>query len=320
MNSIPAVPTNLKPPNRPSEFPPRVRSADLSVAQLHTFRDVMREGGYAAASKVSHLSVPSVWQHIQALEKAYRVKLFARVGRRVEPTDAARRLYEQVDGILESLDSTFDVALNEPRHRAIRLVTGVRMWLEDLTNPIAKFQRRRRIPLVIRHGNEQRAEDLLLRDEADLALTLEPGLRGGSTQIHYEPAYTVEFLAVAKKSHPYAHAKSASLAELARHELIVTGTGSHGRDALDQAFYREGLQANIAIETDNSAFTIACVAGGMGVGVLAGRSDGALCKRLVTRSLSKQLGRRKIVFMWRKGRLLSEPMIELIETVKQLDL
>ncbi|KAA5541762.1 LysR family transcriptional regulator [Roseiconus nitratireducens] len=295
------------------------RSADLSVAQLHTFRQVMQEGGYAAAAKVSHLSVPSVWQHIRSLEKVYGVQLFDREGRQVRPTEAARRLYEQVDRILVQLESTFDLVDASAGDKTIRIVTGVRMMLEDLAGPLAAFRQRHPNRLVIRQGNEHRAEELLLADEVDLAMTLEPGLKQASPYLHYEPAYTVEFLAVAKKGHPYATARSGSLKELAKHDLIVTTTGTHGRDALDQAFHREGLKARIVAETDNSAFTIACVAAGMGVGILAGRANGDLCRKLATRSMNKHFGRRRISWMWRKGRLLSEPMLELIEAVKQLD-
>ncbi len=295
------------------------RCTDLSIAQLHTFREVMQHGGYAAAAKVSHLSVPAVWQHIRSLEKTYGVRLFDRVGRRVEPTDAARRLHDEVDEILVRLESTFDVMQAPSVQTTIRMVTGVRMMIEDLSPAIAAFHRRHPMRLAIRQGNERRAEELLLGDEVDIAMTLEPGLKAGSPLIHYEPAYTVDFLAVAKKSHPYAKSESSSLRELAKHGLVVTGAGSHGRDALDQAFHREGLTADIVIETDNSAFTIACVSRGMGVGVLAGRADGELCRRLATRSLSKSLGYRSIVFMWRKGRLLTEAMLDLIEEVKKLD-
>lgn len=295
------------------------RSGNLSIAQLLTFRQVMEQGGYAAAAKVSHLSVPAVWQHIQSVEKVYGVSLFDRVGRQVQPTEAARRLYEQVDGILVQLESTFEMMDASSAHTAIRLVTGVRMMLEDLTAPLAKFHQRYQIGLSIRQGNERRAEELLLSGEADIAMTLAPGLNEGSPLIQYEPAYTVEFLAASTKKHPYAKSKSSSLSELSKHGLVVTATGTHGRDALEQAFHREGLTPNIAIETDTSAFTISCVAAGMGVGVLAGRRDGELCKQLATRSLRKQLGQRSIVFMWRKGRLLSDPMLDLVEEVKRLD-
>jgi hypothetical protein len=57
----------------------------------------------------------------------------------------------------------------------------------------------------------------------------------------------------------------------------------------------------------------------MGVGIVAGRADGELCKKLAVRTLSKQLGKRRIVLMWRKGRLLTEPMLQLVEAIKQRD-
>lgn len=295
------------------------RSAELNINQLRTFRQVMQHGGYAAAAKFSHLSVPSVWQHIQVLEKAYGVPLFERVGRQVVPTEAARKLCEHVDRILVQLESTFDVVTEPSLDQSIRLVTGVRMLLEDLAAPLAAFQRRHPHPLVLRHGNDRRAEELLLAEEADLALMLEPGPQQTSPYIHYEPAYTVEFLAVAKRNHPYTRTKSVSLRELAKHELVVTTRGTHGREALDQAFHRENLKANIVAETDNSAFTIACVTAGMGVGILAGRGHGDLCRKLSVRSLSKHLGQRRIVLMWRKGRLLTEPLLELIDALKRID-
>jgi DNA-binding transcriptional LysR family regulator len=291
-------------------------STVLNIAHLRTFRTVMQEGGYAAAARVSHLSVPSIWQHIQALEKVYGVRLFDRSGRQVSPTDAARRLNQHVESVLVQLDSTFDVVKESAADRTICIVTGVRMMLEDLAEPLTDFHQRFPCHLILRHGHDRRAEELLLTDEADLALTLEPGLNQASPHIHYEPAYTVDFLAVATKTHPYMASRTNSLRELAKHSLVVSATGSHGRDALDQAFHRQGLTASIAVETDNSAFTIACAAAGMGVGILAGRGDGVLCRDLSTRSLSRQLGRRNIVLMWRKGRLLTEPMLELVATIK----
>lgn len=190
------------------------------------------------------------------------------------------------------------------------------MTLEDLAEPLAEFRTRFDSSLVLRQGNEQRAEELILADEADLALALEPGPKKTSPRIHYEPAYTVEFLAIAKKNHPFIKSRRHSLRDIAEHGLVVSVEGTHGRDALDQSLHREGLSANIVAETDNSAFTIACAAAGMGVGILAGQSTGRLSKQLSSVSLSKQLGRRKIVLMWRKGRLLSEPMLHLIELIK----
>ncbi|MGI9473933.1 MAG: LysR family transcriptional regulator [Rubripirellula sp.] len=292
------------------------RSGDLSVQQLLTFRHVYEQSGYAAAARVAGLSVPTIWQHIQSLEKIYRVRLFEKTGRQVKPTVTATRLYDSLDQILVGLESTFDVVSESNDDPTITLVTGVRMMIEDLSQPLGDFRAQHSSRLLIRHGNNRRAEELLISGEADLALTLEPGFEQESPMIHYEPAYFVDFLAVSPRQHPFTIANTSSLKELVKHELIVTTPGTHGRDALEQALHRDRLEAQIAVETDNSGFTIACVQAGMGIGILAGRPDGQLCKSLATRSLRRQLGRRQIVFMWRKGRRLREPEIELVEQVR----
>lgn len=292
------------------------QSTNLHVHQLYTFRSVYELGGYAAAAAVSDLSVPTTWQHIQAVEKAYGVKLFEKVGRQVQPTAAAETLYAAIDELLVGFESTFDM-LQEPSNTdTITVVSGNRMMLEDLAIPLSEFRREFGNRLRIRNGNNKRAEELLLAEDADIALSLEPPPERESRRIHYEPAYVVDFLAVAPKRHAFAKATSGSLRELVKHPLIVTVPGTHGREALEQALYRERIKANIVVETDNSGFTIACVQAGMGVGILAGRPDGQLCQQLATRSLRRPLGRRQIVFMWRKGRHLTPPLQGLIDAVR----
>ena len=59
---------------------------------------------------------------------------------------------------------------------------------------------------------------MVLAGEADLALTLEPGHGKASNLVQVEPAYYVEFLAICKKSHPFAAVKKCTLRELVKHE------------------------------------------------------------------------------------------------------
>ena len=291
---------------------------NLQMQQLYTFRDVYESGGYAAAANQSRLSVPTIWQHIQAVERAYRVKLFEKRGRRVTPTPAADQLHEALDEILVHYESTFEMLhSDDEQSNRVTLVAGNRMMMEDLASPLAELQKLSSSQLMIRQGNNKRAEELLLAGEADLALSLAPTPEKMSGRIHYEAAYRVDFLAVAPKRHAFAKSPSSSLRELVKHPLVVTAPGTHGRDALEQALHREQLEANVLVETDNSGFTIACVQAGMGLGILAGRPDGPLCRRLVSRSLRRQLGSREIVFMWRKGRRLTPAMTGVIEMIRK---
>lgn len=294
------------------------RASELSVQQLQTFQCVYERGGYAAAAREMDLSVPTVWQHIQTLQRLYRTDLFEKSGRGVVATAMAAKLYAQVTELLAGLDSTFDLAEDkESDSRPITIVAGVRMMMEEIASPLQQFRQTWNNPLVLREGNNQVAEELILSGEADLALTLEPENENASPLIQFEPAYLVEFLAICKKGHPFAAAANSTLRELVKHDLVVTRPGTHGRDALDHTLHRERLTANVVAETDNSGFTIACVRAGLGVGVLAGRPQGELCRRLVVTSLRRHLGERQIVFMWRKGRLLSPPILSLVDTIKR---
>ena len=47
---------------------------------------------------------------------------------------------------------------------AITLVTGVRMMMEDLAEPLAAFRRRHANPILLRQGNDRRAEQLIRAD------------------------------------------------------------------------------------------------------------------------------------------------------------
>ena len=294
----------------------QLSSVDLNIQALHTFRLVFDRGGYTAAAEAAGSSAPTIWHHVRELERAYGTALFKKVGRGIVPTQAAKTLYESIDEILVRLDSTFELVA-EKEASSITIVTGVRMMMEDLAEPLADFRAVHENPICIRQGNDQRAEELIIADRADIALTLEPGVNNLSPQIHYEPAYSIDFLAVTRPDHPFAKANSGGLRELVKHELVVTTPGTHGRDALEQALHSQNLNASIAVETDNSGFTIACVQAGMGIGILAGRADGRLCQNLFTRSLTRQLGRRKIVIMWRKGRQLSQSLVNLVATIRQ---
>jgi DNA-binding transcriptional LysR family regulator len=292
---------------------------NVNVQQLRTFATVFEHSSYSAAAREIGLSVPAAWEQVQSLEAAYGTRLFQKRGRRIVPTDAARRLHQALGPILTGLESTYDLVHDDGVFRAgqIRIVAGVRMMLEDLAVPLAAFRTQYpQMRLRIKQGNDATAEQLILSGDADLAFSLEPGVNQASEQIHYEPAYSIDFLAIVPKQHRLADKKRLPLRELVAHELVIGGPGSHVRRALEEALHRQDLRATIAVETDNSAFTIACVQAGMGVGILAGDATGSLSQGLVVHSLHRQLGKCRIMVLWKRGRQLPQAMRALIQLVR----
>lgn len=299
---------------------------DLAVAQLRAFCLVYARESFSAAARELGLAAPTVWEQVRSLEKRYRTVFFTRRGRRIEPTQAATLLFQSLGPLLAGLDSTFDLVREQQGDfaRTLTIVTGARMMLEDLAPPLAQFRRQYpRVCLRLLHRNATAAaEELVLAGQADLALTLEPGPGVASRGVSVERAYPIDYLAVFPRRHPLARERSLRLAAVVRYPLVVGHSGTYGRQLLEQALHHEGLTewTQIVAETDTSAFTIACVRAGMGVGIVAGQAGGFLVRGLATRSLAPQLGQAWIAFLWKKGRQLTATVQTLVQLVRQQSL
>jgi DNA-binding transcriptional LysR family regulator len=298
------------------------RAEGLGVRQMRAFCRVFRSLSYAAAARELGLSVPTVWEQVRAVERAYGAVLFERHGRVVRPTPAAQVLAASLEPLLAGFDSTVELLREEAGEapRTITLVTGVRMVLEELGRPLRRFQERHpEVRLRLFHGDEREAERRIGAEEADLALLLDPGPAGARRAVTIERAYEVDYLAVLHPGDPLARRGSLRLSDLAGRPLIVGHPGTYARQLLEQALYREGLHARmrVVVETDNAAYTMACVRAGMGAGIVAGREGGFLTRGLAVRPLRRLLGRGRIVFLWRKGRRPTRALLDLMRCVRE---
>ncbi|WP_265233897.1 LysR family transcriptional regulator [Lyngbya sp. CCAP 1446/10] len=77
----------------------------INFEWYRSFIEVYRVGTVSGAAQVLHLTQPAVSQHLAALESALGNQLFQRTPRRMVPTEAGQRLYTQVAGAIEKLES-----------------------------------------------------------------------------------------------------------------------------------------------------------------------------------------------------------------------
>lgn len=77
----------------------------VNLEWYRSFVEVYRAGTVSRAAEGLHLTQPAVSQHVAALEAALGVALFQRMPRRMQPTEAGKRLYNQVIAAIEALES-----------------------------------------------------------------------------------------------------------------------------------------------------------------------------------------------------------------------
>lgn len=293
---------------------------DLTVQQLRSFCVVYEHQSYSAAARAVGLAAPTLWEQVQAVERCYGAALFRREGRQIRPSPVGTVLYEALIPVMAGLDSTFDVVRDdgELRSATLRVVTGMRMLLEELGEALMAFREQNpSVSLTLLHGDRKTAQQLISAGDADLGLTLDPGPDADGGEFAFEKAYDVEYLAIVPRDHPLASRRALPLHELVKYPLIAGHQDTSVRRVLNEALHRKSLmqRATFAMETDNGAFTAACVRAGLGVGILAGKAGGPLTGDLVGLSLRRQLGDARIVFMWKSGRHLTRAMRSLMALV-----
>jgi DNA-binding transcriptional LysR family regulator len=193
------------------------------------------------------------------------------------------------------------------------------MLIEEVGAALKDFQQRHpNVTICLRQSDSRDAQPLVADGAVDMALVLEPGPGYAGKDVTLEPAYDIDYLLIAPPRHPLAKRARLQPADLTKYPLVVPYADTYARHLLDQMLHDHGLRASarIAIETANSAFTVACVRSGLGVGVIAGQADGPLCEGLVVRSLARWLGQARIVFVRRRGALLSPILRQLSDTIR----
>lgn len=127
-------------------------------------------------------------------------------------------------------------------------------------------QRYPRVNIAIKQVDAYVVADMVASGRADVgvateALALHPGLDTWEV-------YRWTHLVVVPHGHPLAKREALSLQELAGYPLVVTEQGIAGRAAIDLAFLRAGLKAQVLMDARDADVIKTYVEAGLGVGII----------------------------------------------------
>jgi DNA-binding transcriptional LysR family regulator len=280
---------------------------DLGLAQLRSFREVCRQGGYAPAARVLLLTPPAIWEQVKALERHYGARLVERHGGGVRPTVHGERLLGMIGPHLVGLDSTREALQQEGGALPARLtlITNLRVLVEEVSRAVHRFQvRYPTVRLQLLYSGIDEIEPRTLSGEADVTFTLEPGPdRSPSPPVVYEPAGQVDFLLVVPAGHPLLRRRGLHLDRVVRYPLVLGEPGAYSRRRVQETLHRHDLtrRAEVTVETSSDEYTLSCVRAGLGVGITVGTGRGPLYQGLGVRSLRRWFGTARVGFLWQRG-------------------
>jgi len=247
----------------------------MTLDQLHIFLAVAQHLHFSRAADELYLTQPAVSTAIQSLERQYKVRLFHRVARRVELTDAGRALATAAKKVLvevevaeRSLQQFNNLQQGELKLGASQTIGNY--WLPRFISQFRQHYPGIQIDCAL--SNTQSVSAGVVTGTFDLGLV--EGEVHPSVLVHLQ-GETVGYhhlQIVVGHSHPWFTQPTVSAKELLTTSWVLREAGSGTRQRFEQVLQQWNIQPvelNIAAEMKSAAMVKAAVEGGVGAAVLS---------------------------------------------------
>jgi LysR family cys regulon transcriptional activator len=245
----------------------------MNLHQLRFVREAVRQNfNLTEAAKALYTSQPGVSKAIIELEEELGVDIFTRHGKRIRGlTEPGRAVLKSVELIMQEIDGLKRIgkefaAQDSGSFTIATTHTQARYTLPRVVQAFThKFPK---VRLSLLQGNPKQIAEMVLKDQADLAIATESiaGV-GGLITI---PSYQWEHVVVVPPEHPLLKLKLLTLEEIAAFPLITYDAAFAGRAKIDHAFSLRGLNPDVLLEAIDADVIKTYVELGLGVGIIAG--------------------------------------------------
>jgi DNA-binding transcriptional LysR family regulator len=288
------------------------RFKQLRFRQLRAFVELAKAGSFAAVAEKLELSVPSVWQQVRALEKAFDCELVHTEGRRLVFTDRGQLLLNMATPLVKGFDELMRT-FSEPPEQArkqLSLAAPNMPLTSELPKPLDRFRTDNPdVELRLIDRGSAACIELVEKGEVDMAVA---GRLDESTipSLRTERLTRYPFVFICRNDHALARATRLSLKTIARQPFVIPGAGTNARRRFDEVFTAAGLRAGLQVvmEANTKELLLDYVQMGFGVAVVSmspvamKRFAGDGRSQLVFHDLSRLFGRESIELFVRRAR------------------
>jgi len=230
--------------------------------ELRTFLEVIRDGSLSGASRRLGVAQPTVGRHIDALESALGVALFARSPRGLTPTEAAMALAPHVEAMAAASAALSRAAAGEASvdRGVVRVTASEIIGCEVLPAIFASFKAKApgvAVELAITNRNED-----LSRRDADIAVRM---IRPTQSALVARRIGETRIGLFAHRDYLERFGTPTTFAELATHRLIGYDRDERSLRALG-AFTAGLTKESFGFRCDSDFAQLAALRTGVGIG------------------------------------------------------
>lgn len=244
----------------------KIRGVKMDFHQLKSFYYAANYLNFSKAAEKVSLSQPAVSRQIESLESYYKLPLFKRSGRKVELTDAGRRLLQYAEKILLLTEETEKAmnALTNLETGEIKLGACTTVGNYILPALIVGFQNKyEKIKVDLFIDKTDCIIGELKKGKLDLAITANSN---HDPELNYKAILKDEIVLVAGKGRKIDGVSS--IHHLKNEPIFLRKKGSNTRENIDLLFNINKFIPNKIFEFDTHEAIIQSVKYGLGIGFL----------------------------------------------------
>jgi DNA-binding transcriptional LysR family regulator len=292
----------------------------VTLEQLRIFVAVAELEHMTRASQSLSLTQSATSAAIAALESRYATKLFNRIGRRIELTDAGRVFLVEARAVLaraaaaETVLSDFAGLSRGSLSLAASQTVG-NYWLPPLIHRYQSLHPG--IKLDFRIGNTEQVAAWVIEGISDLGL-IEGHIDEPALAI--QPIADDELVLVVGARHPWAKRRSVAPRDLKATRWVLRERGSGTRAIFEEALAKFGIATadlDVALELPSNEAVRSAVAAGAGATVISKLVAAALLKTRTLVALDLPLEKRHFSILRHKERYLTEAEREFYRLAKE---
>jgi DNA-binding transcriptional LysR family regulator len=244
--------------------------AGMTLDQLKIFLAVAEHLHFTRAAEELYITQPAVSAAIQSLEQEYGIKLFHRIGRHIEITDAGSLLQVEAQKILDQVTLTERGLreLNNLQRGELKLGSSLTIGNYWLPSKISEFKSQYPgIQINCTLANTEEICTGTASGQFDLGLVegdIKPALQN---TVEYEIVDSDRLLIVVGQTHPWFEKPQVSITELTQTPWIMRETGSGTQQRFEEALKNWGVdldELNVILVFNSGEMAKAAVESGAG--------------------------------------------------------
>jgi DNA-binding transcriptional LysR family regulator len=238
----------------------------MTLRQFEVFLAIARARSFRRAADALHLSQPALSQHIRELEADLETRLFDRLGRTVQLTDAGRVLEDHATRLFATLaDARQAIAeLQGLQRGTLTIGASTTPGIYVLPGVLGVFgQRYPGVDVTLRLGNSERIEALVRAGELDLGVIGDQGTSPAAARL--AASLADELVLIVAPAHPWARRREVRPDELATHPLLLREPGSATRQVTERALRAAGVAYRPGMMLEHTEAIKQAVLAGLGV-------------------------------------------------------